>query len=325
MTSNSNELLFLAPVNKQTIWGGNSLAAAYGFAAPGEPIAEAWAVSAHPAGDCTVIGGAFDGCTLSQLWAQHPELFACPGIAQYPLLTKFIDAASDLSVQVHPDDAYAAANEAPVNGEPCRGKSECWYILQADPGAKLVLGHTAASAAQAKELIRAGRWDDLLCSVPIKAGDFFRIDPGTVHAIGGGIRLLEVQQSSDITYRLYDYDRLQNGVPRPLHLDKALAVMTVPAAPVSEKPSPLPLALAAGTGSLTLLEQCSYFTVRHLALDGSAAVPNTDTFTAVSVIDGEGAVNGVPVKKGQSFIAPHGVSELRWQGCCQAILAAPVI
>ncbi len=321
----NNELIFLAPVCKQTIWGGNALAQEYGFGTPGQSIAEAWAVSAHPAGDCTVVGGSYDGQTLSSLWAGQPQLFACPGLAQYPLLTKFIDAAGDLSIQVHPDDAYAAANEPAVNGAPCRGKSECWYILWAAPGAKLVLGHNAASADQAAQWVAQGKWDALLRTVPVKAGDFFRIDPGTVHAIGGGIRLLEVQQSSDITYRLYDYDRLQNGKPRELHLRQALDVMTVPAAPVTEKPVALPLDISEGAGSLTLLERCDYFTVRHLVLDGTATVPNADTFTTVSIVEGTGTVNGVPVKKGQSFIAPNGIKKLHWQGHCQAILAAPQV
>ncbi len=321
----NTELIFLAPVKKQILWGGNSLAAEYGFGAPGEAIAEAWAVSAHPAGDCAAVGGAYDGLALSALWQAHPELFACPGVAQFPLLTKFIDAASDLSIQVHPDDIYAAANEPPVNGAPCRGKSECWYILAAEPGARLVLGHNAASAQQARQWVAEGSWGTLLRSVPVKAGDFFRIDPGTVHAIGGGIRILEVQQSSDITYRLYDYGRLQNGRPRELHLDKALDVMTVPDAPVSEAPAALPLEVAAGTGSLTLLERCPYFTVQHLVLEGEATLPNADTFAAVTVLEGEAVINGQKAVKGQSFIAPHPVKQLHWQGRCSAIIAAPAV
>ena len=317
------ELLFLEPVKKQTIWGGNALAEAYGFGEPGEPIAEAWAVSAHPAGDCTVRGGVYAGKTLGQLWEQQPELFACPEQPDFPLLVKFIDAASDLSIQVHPDDAYASVNEAPVNGRPCRGKSECWYILHAEPGAKLVLGHNAQSRAQAEGWIAAGEWDTLLRSVPVKAGDFFRIDPGTVHAIGGGIRILEVQQSSDITYRLYDYGRLQDGKPRPLHIEKSLDVMTVPAAAAAEERAALPVQVTAGTAQLTLLERCDYFTVQHLALDGTAVLPGAQRFCTATVLDGEGTVNGTPVKKGQSFLAPHGTGDLTVSGCFTAIFSQP--
>ena len=317
-------LLFLEPVKKQTIWGGNSLAAEYGFGTPGEPIAEAWAVSAHPAGDCTVTGGEYAGKTLSQLWAQAPALFGCPGQPDFPLLVKFIDAASALSVQVHPDDAFAAANEPPVNGQPCRGKSECWYILHADPGAALLLGHNAKTKQQAQQMIAEGRWDALLRSVPVKKGDFFRIDPGTVHAIGGGIRILEVQQSSDITYRLYDYGRLQNGKPRELHVEKSLAVMTVPSAAAAGEHTLLPLQTIAGTAELVLLERCPYFTVQQLTLDGETAFAGAETFFAVTVTEGEGFLNGAPVKKGQSFIVPHGTETLHWCGTLQAVLSQPV-
>lgn len=318
------DLIFLEPVKKQTIWGGNSLAAAYGFGEPGESIAEAWAVSAHPAGDCTVTGGIYDGKTLGWLWENAPQLFACPQQPDFPLLVKFIDAASDLSIQVHPDDAFAAVNEPPVNGRPCRGKSECWYILHAEPGAKLVLGHNAESRAEAEKWIAAGEWNALLRDVPVKEGDFFRIDPGTVHAIGGGIRILEVQQSSDITYRLYDYGRLQNGKPRELHIEKSLAVMTVPAAEAAEERTVLPVECAAGHAQLVLLERCPYFTVRRLELDGEAAFAGAATFLAVTVTEGEGTLNGTPVQKGQSFLVPHGTQELRWSGCLAAVLSEPV-
>lgn len=318
------ELLFLEPVKKQTIWGGNSLAEAYGFGEPGESIAEAWAVSAHPAGDCAVVGGAYAGKTLGWLWEQQPELFACPEQPDFPLLVKFIDAASDLSIQVHPNDSYASVHEPPVNGRPCRGKSECWYILHAEPGAKLVLGHNAQSREEAEGWIAAGKWDALLRSVPVKAGDFFRIDPGTVHAIGGGIRILEVQQSSDITYRLYDYGRLQNGKPRPLHIEKSLDVMTVPAAAAAEERTALPVCIGAGTAQLILLESCEYFTVKYLELDGAAVLPGAVRFHTVTVLEGEGSFNGTPVKKGQSFLVPHGTKELAVEGRFTAILSEPV-
>ena len=318
------ELIFLEPVKKQTIWGGNSLAAEYGFGVPEEPIAEAWVVSAHPAGDCTVTGGAFAGRTLSELWQCEPELFACPQ-PDFPLLVKFIDAASSLSVQVHPDDAYAAVNEAPVNGRPCRGKSECWYILSADPGAALLLGHNAESRAQAQEWIDSGAWDQLLRVVPVKKGDFFRIDPGTVHAIGGGIRILEVQQSSDITYRMYDYGRLQNGKPRELHLEKSLDVMTIPAQEAADERAPLPIGVKSGTAELTRLEICPYFTVRSLKVDGEAVFPDALSFLAVTIVEGEGTLNGTPVCKGRSFLVPHGTGLLSWKGRLKAILSEPAV
>ena len=318
-----DDLIFFSPVTKQTLWGGNSLAGLYGFAAPGAPIAEAWTVSAHPSGDCTVTGGAWDGLTLSQLWQEQPQLFACPWEQQFPLLVKFIDAAQPLSVQVHPDDAYAAAHEVTADGSRCRGKSECWYIVSARPGASLVLGHNAATRQQAAQMVEENRWSELLRTVPVRAGDFFRIDPGTVHAIGAGIIILETQQSSDITYRLYDYGRLQNGKPRPLHLQQSLDVMTVPAQEAAEQPQPVAVTPQRGTAALTRLEKCDYFSVYKLELDGTLTLPGPASFAAVTVLDGAGAVNGCPVSKGQSFVVPHPVGQAVCEGRFTAILSQP--
>ena len=321
--SDMDDLIFFAPVKKQTIWGGDSLAAQYGFDTPGTPIAEAWTVSAHPSGDCVAVGGTWDGVSLSRLWKEQPQLFACPWEQQFPLLIKFIDAARPLSVQVHPDDAYAAAHETTADGSRCRGKSECWYVVSAQPGATLVLGHTAATRQEAVRLIEEDRWDELLRTVPVRAGDFFRIDPGTVHAIGAGIIILETQQSSDVTYRLYDYGRLQNGRPRPLHLRQSLDVMTVPACETAERPQLMPTAPQRGTATLTRLEKCDYFSVYKLDLDGALTLPGPVGFVAVTVLEGTGTVNGCPVKKGQSFVVPHPVEQVVCDGCFTAVFSQP--
>ena len=211
----NKEILFMKPVFKQAIWGGNKLGSKWGYEIPGDNTGECWAVSAHPNGDCTVKAGTYAGKTLSQLWAEEPQLFGNVEGDRFPLLVKIIDANDDLSIQVHPDDAYAGKNE---NGS--FGKTECWYILDAPEGAALVIGHNAKDKAQLEDMISNGRWDEFLREVPVKKGDFIQIDPGTVHAIKGGIEILETQQNSDITYRVYDYGRLQNGKPRELHIGK---------------------------------------------------------------------------------------------------------
>ena len=142
---------------------------------------------------------------------------------------KIIDAKEDLSIQVHPDDAYAGANE---NGS--LGKTECWYVLDCKEDSALVVGHNAKTKEELTGMIREGKWKELLREVPVKKGDFIQIEPGTVHAIKGGLMILETQQNSDITYRVYDYDRLTDGKPRQLHLDKSIDVITVPAKSVEE-------------------------------------------------------------------------------------------
>jgi mannose-6-phosphate isomerase class I len=192
------ELLFPKPVFHNKIWGGRYLHDEYGYDIPDGDVGECWAISAHPNGDCTIEGGRFDGKSLSWLWENEHELFGGAKGDRFPLLIKILDARQNLSVQVHPDDAYAAKHE---NGS--LGKRECWYVLDCKPGATIVVGQRAKDREQFARMVEEGRWDDLLYSVPIKPGDFFMIEPGTIHAIQAGTVVLETQQSSDVTYRVY--------------------------------------------------------------------------------------------------------------------------
>ena len=216
-----NDLIFLKPLFHNKIWGGRRLAEEYGYDIPDGSVGECWAISAHSNGDCEVASGPYAGKTLSELWTTHRELFGNAEGDRFPLLIKILDAKDDLSVQVHPDDEYAAEHE---NGS--LGKSECWYILDAKENGDIVVGQNASSKEEFAAMVEQGKWSELLNYVPIKAGDFFRIDPGTVHAIRTGTLILETQQSSDITYRVYDYDRLgDDGKPRDLHLAQSLEVI----------------------------------------------------------------------------------------------------
>src|SRR5699024_10011611 len=222
----NKEAIFLKPVLKERIWGGQKLQTIYGYDLPYEKTGEAWVVSAHEHGSSTVENGPLKGKSLDVLWNNHRSLFnrSADDEGAYPLLVKVIDANDDLSVQVHPDDTYA--NE--VEKVPY-GKTECWYILDANEGASIVLGHHAKSKAELNALIDEGKWSELLQKVPVQAGDFFYVPSGTIHAIGEGIMILEIQQNSDVTYRVYDYDRLNDdGTKRELHLDKAKDVTHVP-------------------------------------------------------------------------------------------------
>ena len=300
------EILFMNPVFKQMIWGGRKLADKWNYDIPGDNTGECWAVSAHPNGDCTVKGGAYDGKKLSALWAEEPELFGNVDSDRFPLLIKIIDAKEDLSIQVHPNDAYAGKNE---NGS--LGKTECWYILDAPEGASLVIGHNARNKEELTDMIRNGRWKEFLREVPVKKGDFIQIDPGTVHAIKGGIEILETQQNSDITYRVYDYDRLTDGKPRELHVEKSLDVITVPAKAVEDSV----INVAGGAkNEPELLVECDYYRVWKLDVDGAAALRQEYPFLIMSVIEGEGRIDGQPVKKGDHFILPNGYGEANIEG-----------
>lgn len=300
-------ILFLEPVFKQMIWGGRQLADQFGYEIPGGNTGECWAVSAHPNGDCVVREGAYQGKTLSQLWKEEPGLFGNSDLDRFPLLVKIIDAKDDLSIQVHPDDAYAGENE---NGS--LGKTECWYILDCPEGASLVVGHNAGSRQELQEMIEQERWGELIREIPVKKGDFIQINPGTVHAIKGGLMILETQQNSDITYRVYDYGRLTDGKPRQLHVKQSIDVITVPAPSAADS---VKSALALPENTLNELISCDYYTVWKLDVAGVMSFEQTHPFLIMSVIEGEGSVDGRRICKGDHFILPqsYGTAELRGQ------------
>lgn len=222
--------LKLAPKASPRLWGGSrlrQLIPTFAQVASDEPIGEAWLVYA----DNRIINGQHRGQTLRQLAAEAgAELLGSRAVARYgatvPLLAKLIDAADRLSIQVHPDDAYALRYEA-ASGH--LGKAEAWYILEAAPGAQIIWGFNQdLSPDRVREAALCGELERYLNAIPVAAGEVIYNPPGTVHAIGAGILLFEIQQSSDLTYRLYDYQRRDaSGQLRELHLDKALAVATL--------------------------------------------------------------------------------------------------
>lgn len=318
----SKEVIFLSPVFKQMIWGGNRMRTEYGYNIPGDDTGECWAISAHRNGDCTVRGGSYDGMLLSELWEQHQELFgnaaeglkrAGSGFPVFPLLTKIIDARENLSIQVHPDDSYAGVHE---NGS--LGKTECWYILDCDPGASIIIGHNARNKQELEDMITNGRWSEFLREVPIKKGDFLQIYPGTVHAIKGGTMILETQQNSDITYRVYDYDRLQNGKPRQLHVRQSIDVITVPFTGSGARDKGTPLA---GDHNESLI-RCDYYCVWKLNADGEASYIQDRPFMLCSVIGGEGSIDGRELHKGDHFILPAGYGTFTIKGGIEMICSA---
>ncbi len=316
------EILKMAPVFKETIWGGTRLRTQFGYDIPGDHVGECWAVSAHPDGEGVIAEGKYKGVRLSDLWKEHRELFGNMEGDRFPLLTKIIDANDNLSIQVHPDDAYAAVHE---NGS--LGKMECWYVLDCEEGATIIVGHNAKSREELEDMIHQGRWKELIREVPIHKGDFFQINPGTVHAIKAGTLILESQQSSDVTYRLYDYDRLQNGSPRPLHIKQSLDVIKVPF---------VPAVIAAGDknsgtaedGWMEMLYSCKYYTVWKAELSGEEVLEEDVPFMIGSLLEGELDITGDRISdthlvKGEHFIIPSGAGRLHFRGDGMLIFSAP--
>ena len=301
----SGTILKMRPIFQKKIWGGNRLHTVFDYDIPSDATGECWAISGHPGGDCALENPEFAGETLGSLWKKRPELFGNTPGEIFPLLIKIIDAKDDLSIQVHPDDAYAAVHE---NGS--LGKTECWYVLDCDEGATIIVGHNAASKEEMAQMVHENRWNELLREIPIHKGDFFQIDPGCLHAIKGGTLILETQQSSDVTYRFYDYGRLQDGKPRQLHIEQSLAVTTapfVPAAPAQEVSTQ-------GDAKVTHLVSCQYYSVYRAELSGKAQWHWDKPFVNVSILSGQGTLDGTPVKKGDHLLLTANYGDMTVEG-----------
>jgi mannose-6-phosphate isomerase len=309
--------LFLNPVFKERIWGGSALREEFGYEIPNELTGECWAISAHPNGPSMIENGPYAGMSLDVLWRKHPELFGHPEEEVFPLLTKILDANMDLSVQVHPEDAYAKVHE---NGE--LGKTECWYILDCKEGADMIFGHTAKTREELVEQMQSGRWNELLQRVAIKPGDFFYVPSGTIHALCEGTLVLETQQSSDTTYRVYDYDRRDaDGNLRELHLEKAIDVTTVP----HQGAGITPKVETNENAVITTFVESEFFSVYKWDVSGKAAFEYNNQYLLVSVINGDGDLvhNGAryPLNKGTHFIIPVGFGDFAIDGTCELIVS----
>ncbi|VUW95920.1 putative mannose-6-phosphate isomerase GmuF [Streptococcus constellatus] len=303
-----SEPLFLQSVMQEKIWGGTKLRDEFGYEIPSNKVGEYWAISAHPHGVSTIKNGRFAGMGLDQLYAEHRELFGNSSEPVFPLLTKILDANDWLSVQVHPDDRYAMEHEGEL------GKTECWYVIAADEGAEIIYGHNAKSREELRQQIEKKEWDKLLTKVPVKAGDFFYVPSGTMHAIGSGILILETQQSSDTTYRVYDFDRKDaKGNLRELHLEKSIDVLNI-GAPANSRP----VTVKADDLTSTLLVASDFFAVYKWEVSGKVNIEKTAAYSLVSVLAGQGVltVDGekYPIAKGDHFILPSDVKAWTFEG-----------
>lgn len=309
------EIISLKPTLKDTIWGGTRLMREFGFETERDNIAEAWLLSAHPDGPSYVENGKYSGQTLAQVLEN--EGFGILGRKNadkpgFPILIKLIDASKKLSVQVHPGDEYARRVEHE------NGKTEAWYVLDAAEDAQLVygLGTDVTREAFAKS-IEEKQIESILNFVPVKKGDVVFIPSGMLHAIGAGIFLAEVQQSSNTTYRVYDYDRPdKDGKPRELHVEKAKDVvdLTVPAVDFT----PSGETVKYENAEKTYLTGCEFFQMYHLYVDGAFSEIADDTsFVSLLVLSGEGALEcgdeTLELHKGSSIFIPadKGIYTLR--------------
>ncbi len=285
-------MLALKPVIKDYIWGGQKLKTLFGRDNGDGKISESWELSVHPDGESRTDEG-----TLSSYISEHPE--SVGGNGKLPILIKYIDAAQSLSVQVHPNDVYALANEGD------NGKTELWYIISAEEGGGIYCGFRRdTDRAEFLTKVQNGTVEELLNFIPVKAGDCYLIEAGTVHAIGAGCVICEIQQSSNVTYRVYDYNRLgADGKPRPLHIERASEVINYRR---FEDRTHQGEAVQVSGGWMQTLTSCRYFTCRKLELDGEYRETARQSFLAVNILSGAGAINGQAFTAGDSFFIPCG-------------------
>lgn len=309
----------LAPAFKDYIWGGTKLRDVYGKDCDFEKIAESWELSCHKDGNSVVANGDDKGLTLSQYIEKHGKGILgvnCDKFENFPILIKLIDAKDNLSVQVHPDNEYAMR----VEGE--YGKTEMWYIVDCDEGATLLYGFDKEiSKEEFAQRIADNTLLEVTNAVPVKKGDVFFIEAGTLHAIGKGILIAEIQQNSNTTYRIYDYGRVGNdGKPRELHVEKAKDVTNLgPAKAYPETP-------VEDMGNFTrkLLSSCEYFTTYAVEVN-DRAVLETDgmSFNSLLILEGEGEIFGddiVKFKKGDSIFVTADNGKYAIEGKCKFVL-----
>lgn len=306
----NNNIIFTEPVYKDYIWGGTKIKEYFNRKVDMEKIAESWEVSANKDGLCKIKNSDLTLEELFQNKEKRAKLFGtkAENLDKFPLLIKFIDAKDNLSVQVHPNDEYAKKYENDT------GKTEMWYIIDCKEDAKLICGMKEnVKQEDIADIINQNKIKENLNEVPIQRGDVIYIPSGTVHAILGGILLCEVQQNSNLTYRVYDWDRVgKDGKPRELHIQKAIDVIDVNSKPQIKH---------------TQNEECEvqhivdseYFKTDLLNVNGIYKdTSSKDTFYAIDVIEGEGKIvtnnENYNIAKGDSFIVPASLGEYKIEG-----------
>ena len=291
--------LKLVPVCKEIIWGGTRLKSEYSKVTDLDKVAESWELTVRHDGMNVIENGEYKGMTLGEYLGDKAEGF--------PLLIKLIDACDKLSIQVHPDDEYAREKEGEY------GKTEMWYIVDCEPGAKLVYGLKNYNKDTFRAAVENGTLEDYMNYVDVKKGDVFFIPAGCVHAIGAGILIAEIQQSSNVTYRVYDYNRRgKDGQLRPLHVEKALDVIIDY---TDEQIDAIRYSDGYFEGALA---NCKYFRVERYVGNITLNVTD-DSFMHVLCLSGEGTIGGQPITKGDSYFLPAGLGAVEVTGTAEII------
>lgn len=307
------------PVFKQYIWGGSALADKYGKEIDDNFAAESWEISCHDDGLSLIAEGEYAGKTLKEVVMGDKLNMIGYETDEFPLLVKFLDANKNLSVQVHPDDDFAREHE---NGS--LGKTEMWYVIDAKPDAKLVYGlKDGVTKEMLKKALQDGTAENLLNFVPAKKGDAFFIPSRTLHAICSGLLIAEIQQSSNTTYRVYDYNRTDaQGNKRPLHIEKALAVINFESVAGKEKFVPKPVDCVGGKAAV--ISECEFFTVIKYETNGCVTIiPPSRRFELLICTEGSACLKydggEMLIASGDSVFVPAALGEYSIDGAAQIL------
>ena len=298
--------LFFKPIPFETVWGGTAIKRYYGYDWMPDKTGQAWAFAAQPNGSTVCETAPFEGRTLLELWEEEPALFGGDTERPFPVIISMLCPEDDLSIQVHPDVEHAKALGLPF------GKNEAWYFLEAEEGAKIVYGHNASDEADLRARIDAGEWEALIRHLAVRKDDFVYIEAGTLHACCKNVIAYEVQQSTDITYRFWDYDRTDaEGNTRELHLEDAIGTLSYDASRNSLDYNVRVEAEDAWVRSC--YHESDSFVIEKLVVTGGFYTLDGSRFELVSVVRGSGEVDGTPVAVGSHFLAPAG-EKLRISG-----------
>ncbi len=310
-----SEILRLSPAFKDYIWGGTIIKNKFGISDM-DIVAEAWVLSTHKDGQSIVDGGVLSGKSLTEavgILGEKALGKKAAAFEMFPQMLKIIDAEQSLSIQVHPSDEYALRNEGQY------GKTEMWYILDAKEGAGIYYGvKKDCTKEELKTAIDDNKIEDVLRFVPCKKGESYFIPSGTIHAIGAGLLIAEVQQNSNVTYRVYDFGRVgADGKPRELHTEKALKVSNL--SPMVDEKEKTAEKIEGGTK--TLLSSCEYFEAVKLDINGQYKFTPNDSFVCVFIIEGQGEIDGMKFNKFDTFFVPADHGEALLKGNFSAMIS----
>lgn len=303
-------VLFFTAIARPAIWGDTLVKNHFGYHWMPDGTAQTWAFSCDPKGSNVCENGPLAGRTLAELWRDHQELFGHPG-EPFPVIVSLVGPEERLSVQVHPTTELACRLGFPF------GKNEAWYFLETPEDATIVYGHRATSEEDLRQKAAADQWDQIIRELPVRVGDFVYAPAGTVHGVGKGCVTYEVQQATDVTFRLYDYHRKDaQGKERELHFEQGVACIT--AYPQAHEPLPEPVVEQAEGGERTTLISNDSFTVTRVVVSGTYRFDDPG-YELATVVAGTGRVDGITVSIGDSFLIPQGEGA-RFEGAMSVMM-----